>query len=73
LKVYLESSQLKKFNIGGVFLQLIANRIIILKKTQCGTNLEWRVKEIADPDSRDNNYILASEIDKNWIGINIRS
>jgi len=29
-----------KFNVGGLFLQLIANGIIILKKSQCGTNLE---------------------------------
>ena len=61
-----------KFNIGGLFLQLIANGIIILKKKQCGMHLEWRVKEIADPDSSDDDYILASEIDSNWIGINIR-
>jgi len=47
-----------KFNVGGLFLQLIANEIIILKKTQYGMNLEWRIKEIAVPDSSDDNYIL---------------
>ena len=62
-----------KCNVGGLLLQLIANGIIILKKKQCGMNLEWRVKEIVDPDSSDDDYILASEIDSNWIGINIRS
>jgi len=61
-----------KFNVGGLFLQLIANGIIILKKKQCGMHLEWRVKEIADPDSSDDDYILASEIDSNWIRINFR-
>jgi len=62
-----------KFNVGGLFLQLIANGIIILKKSKCGTNLERRVKEIPDPDSNEDDYILASEVDSNWIGINLRS
>jgi len=62
-----------KFSVGGWFLQLIANGIIILKNSQCGTNLEWRVKEITDPDSNEDDYILGSEVDSNWIGINLRS
>ena len=61
-----------KYNVGGLFLQLIANGIIIIRKTKCGNDLEWALHEIPDPNSDDDDLILYSELDCNWIGINFK-
>jgi len=53
-------------------LQLLANGIIVLRKTTKGDDLEWALQEISDPNSNDDDLILFSELDCNWIGINFK-
>ena len=61
-----------KYNVGGLFLQLLANGIIMLRKNSKGDDLEWALQEISDPNSNDDDLILFSELDGNWIGINFK-